>query len=147
MEENGDVLDSYGLVGAIGVKNLFGKVSDDFRCDDWTLFFDDLANEFGHRGRQVVLVVKKVNNLGVVLILHIFYLLAVLLHAGLQHVEENLFEIYHFCVLVVVLKEVEAAFQEALYELFFNLLIWPQQVHVLGEDAVDNKLEGLLARY
>ena len=59
------------------------------------------------------------------------YFASVLLHAQLQYVEEYLFEVCHFNVCLIMLQKVKACLQEALYEAFIDLLLWPEQMDIL----------------
>ena len=111
---------------AVSVENLLGQVSDDIVGDLRSLPLNNKCDELSQVFGQVVLIVQQLNDLCVVLALHVLDLTSILLHAQLQHVKEHLLKVFDLCVGLVMLQEIEASLDEAFDEVLFNLLLRPE---------------------
>ena len=111
---------------AICVEDLLGQVSDDIVGNLRSLPLHNESDEFSQVLGEVVLIIQQLNDLCVVLALHVLDLATILLHAELQHVKEHLLEVLDLCVGLVMLQKIETSLDEAFDEVLFNLLFGPE---------------------
>ena len=71
------------------MENLLGQILYDFICNLRALSFYNKANEFGHIWCEVVLVVKKVNDLLIDIARHVLDFRPVPLHSLLKQIEKS----------------------------------------------------------
>ena len=126
------------------MKNLLRQISDDVVSNLITLSLYNETNELSHRFRHVVLIIEEVYDFLNACALHILEGLAVLVHAKLQNVEQDLFKICNLDELLV-LEEVETRSDETLDVVFVDLLVNPQHMHVFLQNTLQNLTKDFLA--
>lgn len=89
-------------MGAISVEDLFSQITNDVVGNLRSLPLNNKPNELCHGLGHVVLIIQEIDDLLNVGALHIADILAVLVHANLQNVEQSLFEVGDLSQLLVI---------------------------------------------
>lgn len=111
------------------MKNLFGQIPNNFVGQLIILSLSYQPHKFRERLGQIILVVKKVDDFGGVLVQHILNLIPVLRHAFLHHVEQTLFNFLIFYI-VLIFEHVKTCLDKQIYKVLIDFVVWEKSMYV-----------------